>query len=40
MIGKTIHELTVGDTAQFAKTIAESDIYIKSLHDFMVSKII
>jgi 3-hydroxybutyryl-CoA dehydratase len=28
MIGKTIDELKVGDTAQFAKTIAESDIYL------------
>jgi 3-hydroxybutyryl-CoA dehydratase len=28
MTGKTIHELKVGDTAQFSKTIAESDIYL------------
>jgi 3-hydroxybutyryl-CoA dehydratase len=28
MTGKTIHELTVGDAAQFSKTIAESDIYL------------
>jgi 3-hydroxybutyryl-CoA dehydratase len=28
MIGKTIRELKVGDAAQFAKTIAESDIYL------------
>jgi len=28
MIGKTINELKVGDTAQFAKTIAESDVYL------------
>jgi 3-hydroxybutyryl-CoA dehydratase len=28
MIGKTINELKVGDAAQFAKTIAESDIYL------------
>ena len=28
MIGKTIDELKVGDTAKFAKTIAESDIYL------------
>jgi 3-hydroxybutyryl-CoA dehydratase len=28
MIGKTIHELKVGDTAHFSKTIAESDIYL------------
>lgn len=28
MIGKTIDELKVGDTAEFAKTISESDIYL------------
>lgn len=28
MIGKTIDKLKVGDAAQFAKTIAESDIYL------------
>ena len=28
MIGKTIDELKVGDTAKFAKTIAESDVYL------------
>jgi 3-hydroxybutyryl-CoA dehydratase len=28
MIGKTINKLKVGDAAQFAKTIAESDIYL------------
>lgn len=28
MIGKTIDELKVGDAAEFAKTIAESDIYL------------
>jgi 3-hydroxybutyryl-CoA dehydratase len=28
MIGKTINELKVGDTAKFAKTIAESDVYL------------
>ena len=28
MIGKTIDELKVGDVAEFAKTIAESDIYL------------
>lgn len=28
MIGKTIYELTVGDSAQFSKTISESDIYL------------
>ena len=28
MIGKTITELKVGNKAQFAKTIAESDIYL------------
>jgi len=28
MIGKTISELKVGDTAQLAKTIEESDIYL------------
>ena len=28
MIGKTIHELHVGDSAEFAKTISESDIYL------------
>jgi 3-hydroxybutyryl-CoA dehydratase len=28
VIGKTIDQLTVGDTAQFAKTVSESDIYL------------
>ena len=28
MIGKTIDELKVGDTAKFSKTISESDIYL------------
>lgn len=28
MIGKTIDELTIGDTAQFSKTVSESDIYL------------
>lgn len=28
MIGKTINELSIGDTAEFTKTIAESDIYL------------
>jgi 3-hydroxybutyryl-CoA dehydratase len=28
MIGKTIGELNVGDSAEFAKTIGESDIYL------------
>ena len=28
MIGKTVEELHVGDTAEFSKTIAESDIYL------------
>ena len=28
MIGKTISELKIGDTAEFAKTISESDIYM------------
>ncbi len=28
MIGKTIDELTVGDTAKFSKTISESDVYL------------
>ncbi len=28
MIGKTIEELHVGDTAEFTKTISESDIYL------------
>lgn len=28
MIGKTIHELNVGDAAQFAKTVTETDIYL------------
>lgn len=27
MIGKTIHELNIGDTAEFSKTVSESDIY-------------
>ncbi len=28
MIGKTITELSVGDAAEFAKTVSESDIYL------------
>ena len=28
MIGKTIGELKVGDTAEFSKTVSESDIYM------------
>ena len=28
MIGKTIGELKIGDTAKFAKTVSESDIYL------------
>ncbi len=28
MIGKTINELNVGDTAEFSKTVSESDIYL------------
>jgi len=28
MIGKTVEELRVGDLAEFAKTISESDIYL------------
>ena len=28
MIGKTIHELSVGDTAQFTKTVSEADVYL------------
>jgi 3-hydroxybutyryl-CoA dehydratase len=28
MIGKTIEELQVGDTARFSKTISESDVYM------------
>jgi 3-hydroxybutyryl-CoA dehydratase len=28
MMGKTIHEMKVGDIAEFSKTISESDIYI------------
>ena len=28
MLGKTIDEMKVGDSAEFAKTIAESDIYL------------
>ena len=28
MIGKTIEQLKLGDTAQFSKTIAESDVYL------------
>jgi 3-hydroxybutyryl-CoA dehydratase len=28
MIGKTIGELKVGDSAEFAKTVSESDIYL------------
>lgn len=28
MIGKTIHELNVGDAAIFTKTVSESDVYL------------
>ena len=28
MIGKTIEELKVGDTAKFSKTVTESDVYL------------
>ncbi len=28
MIGKTIHEIKVGDKAQFSKTVSESDVYL------------
>jgi len=28
MIGKTIENLTIGDTAQFSKTVSETDIYL------------
>ena len=28
MIGKTIDELTVGDNAQFSKTVTETDVYL------------
>ena len=28
MIGKTIEELQVGDSAKFAKTVSESDVYL------------
>jgi 3-hydroxybutyryl-CoA dehydratase len=28
MIGKTIDQLTVGDGAEFAKTVSESDVYL------------
>ncbi len=28
MIGKTIHELRLGDSAEFSKTVSESDIYL------------
>jgi len=28
MIGKTIDQLKVGDTAEFAKTVSESDVYL------------
>ena len=28
MIGKTIEELSVGDSAEFSKTVSESDIYV------------
>ncbi len=30
MLGKTINELKVGDAAEFAKTVSESDIYLYS----------
>jgi 3-hydroxybutyryl-CoA dehydratase len=28
MTGKTIHELAIGDSAQFSKTISETDVYL------------
>lgn len=28
MMGKTIHEMKVGDIAEFSKTVSESDIYL------------
>ena len=28
MIGKTIKELKVGESAEFSKTISESDVYL------------
>jgi hypothetical protein len=28
MIGKTIEEIKVGDSAKFSKTISESDVYL------------
>ena len=28
MIGKTIHEIKLGDKAEFSKTISESDVYL------------
>ena len=28
MIGKTINEIKIGDTAEFTKTVSESDIYL------------
>jgi 3-hydroxybutyryl-CoA dehydratase len=28
MIGKTIEELKIGDTARFSKTVSESDVYL------------
>ena len=27
-MGKTIKEIKIGDTAQFSKTISESDVYL------------
>lgn len=28
LVGKTVHEMQVGETAQFTKTISESDVYL------------
>ena len=28
MLGKTIEEIKVGDTAKFSKTVSESDVYL------------
>ena len=28
MVGKTIDQLLVGDTAQFSKTVSETDVYL------------
>ena len=40
MIGKTITELKVGNKAQFAKTIAESDIYLYAGITFFNTRIV